>query len=99
MEASAGEGEASAGVGGEDSGVADHVKASRGDEGAEAKEELAGLEAQDVATVGEAAFHRVEDRAVGGFLQATLGKGWAQGVATEVFETLTIVVGDGGGGM
>lgn len=65
MHAAAGEGEAAASVGGEDAGVADHVESSRRDEGAQAREEVAGLESEDVAAIGEAALHGVEDGARG----------------------------------
>ena len=97
--ATSGEGETSPCVGGEQTRVTDHVEPSRRHEGAQAQEQLARLEAQDVAAVAESTFQGVKDGAVGRFFEAALGQGRAQGIATQRFETLAILLVDGGGGV
>jgi len=90
---------AAAGVAGEEAVVARHVEAARRDECTEAKEQLARLEPKDEAAVGETALHRVEDPAVGSFLEAALRERRAQAVAAELLEALAIVAVDGAAGV
>ena len=64
--AAAGDRKPAAGVRGDQTRISDHIEAPRGDQGAQAKEKLSRLEAQDVATVAVLALHLVEDRPVVG---------------------------------
>ena len=95
VEAAAGEGETTAAVSGEQASVTDPVKAARRDQGAQAQEQILRFKAQDVAAVAEATFHLVEDGAIGGAGESTLGQRRAQAVAAEPLEAGAVVVVDG----
>ncbi len=87
-QAASGECVAPARVGGEDACVADHVKARRGHEGAQAPEQLSGREAQDVAPVGEGAVSSASAASRRGLGQAVERERGAQAVAREAFRRM-----------
>jgi len=86
-------------VAGEDAEVADHVKARRRDEGAQAGQELVDVHVG----VGDAAAPRGlevdADAAAFERLDGVLCEGRAQEVAAEAFELLTVAAIDGRGGV
>ena len=66
-------------------------KRGRGDQGAQAQQELSGFKAEDVAAASEAALHRIENGAIGCLLEAALGERGAQAVAAELFEPGAVI--------
>jgi hypothetical protein len=95
VQAAPGERVATAGVGGEEAVVADHVEAARRDECAQTQKQLAGRETEHMPPVREAALHCVEDRTIGRLREPALSERRTERVAGKPLETLAVVLVDG----